>query len=277
MPRVMSLVTFTGLVGLVVAPGHIHPVLAGVAVLCIAVGAGAAGAINMWYERDIDALMRRTAGRPLPAGRMMPGEALGFGVVLATGAVLVMGLAANWVAAELLALTIGFYVFVYTIWLKRRTPQNIVIGGAAGAFPPIIGWAAVTGDIGWGAIALFAIIFFWTPPHFWALSLYRSGEYAAAGVPMLPVVAGPRETKKQMLLYTFVLWPVSLAPWLLGLAGPVYAGGVAALSLAFTGAAIRVWHDESDRSARQMFAFSLLYLFLIFTLLLADHTAGAAR
>jgi len=178
-PRVMSLVTFTGLVGLVVAPGHIHPVLAGVAVLCIAVGAGAAGAINMWYERDIDALMRRTAGRPLPAGRMMPGEALGFGGVLATGAVLVMGLAANWVAAELLALTIAFYVLVYTIWLKRRTPQNIVIGGAAGAFPPIIGWAAVSGDIGWGAIALFAIIFFWTPPHFWALSLYRSGDYAA--------------------------------------------------------------------------------------------------
>src|SRR5438105_1489047 len=273
----MSLVTFTGLVGLMVAPGHIHPVLAGVAVLCIAVGAGAAGAINMWYERDIDALMRRTAGRPLPTGRMMPGEALGFGGVLATGAVLVLGFAANWVAAELLALTIGFYVFVYTIWLKRRTPQNIVIGGAAGAFPPIIGWAAVTGDIGWGAVALFAIIFFWTPPHFWALSLYRAGEYAAAGIPMLPVVAGPRETKRQMLLYTLMLWPASLAPWLLGLAGPLYAGSAAVLSLAFTGAAVRVWRDETERSARQMFAFSLLYLFLIFSLLLADHTAGAAR
>ena len=164
--------------------------LAAVAVLCIAVGAGASGAINMWYDRDIDAVMRRTAGRPLPAGRMLPGEALGFGVVLAVGAVVIMGLAVNWVAAELLALTIGFYVFVYTMWLKRRTPQNIVIGGAAGALPPIVGWAAVTGDIGWGAVALFAIIFFWTPPHFWALSLYRSGEYAAAGVPMLPVVAG---------------------------------------------------------------------------------------
>jgi protoheme IX farnesyltransferase len=208
---------------------------------------------------------------------MEPGEALGFGIVLAVGSTVVMGLAVNWAAAALLALTIAFYVFVYTIWLKRRTPQNIVIGGAAGALPPLIGWAAVTGDIGWGALALFAIIFFWTPPHFWALSLYSAGQYAAAGVPMLPVVAGPRETKKQMLLYTFVLWPVTLAPWLLGLAGPVYAGGVAALSLAFTGAAIRVWHDESDRSARQMFAFSLLYLFLIFTLLLADHTAGAAR
>ena len=274
-PRVMSLVTFTGLVGLVVAPGHIHPVLAGVAVLCIAVGAGAAGAINMWYERDIDALMRRTAGRPLPAGRMMPGEALGFGAVLATGAVLVMGLAANWVAAELLALTIGFYVLVYTIWLKRRTPQNIVIGGAAGAFPPIIGWAAVTGDIGWGAIALFAIIFFWTPPHFWALSLYRSGDYATAGVPMLPVIAGPRQTKRQMLLYTLLLWPVTAAPWLLGVAGSLYGAGAILLNGVFTGAAIQVWRDSGERSARRMFALSLLYLFLIFSLLLLDRTRGA--
>jgi protoheme IX farnesyltransferase len=274
-PRVMSLVTFTGLVGLVVAPGHIHPVLAGVAVLCIAVGAGAAGAINMWYERDIDALMRRTAGRPLPAGRMMPGEALGFGAVLATGAVLVIGLAANWVAAELLALTIGFYVLVYTIWLKRRTPQNIVIGGAAGAFPPIIGWAAVTGDIGWGAIALFAIIFFWTPPHFWALSLYRSGEYATAGVPMLPVVAGPHQTKRQMLLYTLLLWPVTAAPWLLGVAGSLYGAGAILSNGVFTGAAIQVWRDSGERSARRMFALSLLYLFLIFSLLLLDRTRGA--
>ena len=193
-PRVMSLVVFTALVGLVVAPGHLHPVLAVVAVLCIAVGAGAAGAINMWYDRDIDAVMRRTAGRALPAGRMLPGEALGFGIVLATGSVLTMALALNGAAAGLLALTIGFYVFVYTIWLKRRTPYNIVIGGAAGAFPPLIGWAAVTGDIGWGAVALFAIVFFWTPPHFWALSLYRTDDYAAAGVPMLPVVAGPHET-----------------------------------------------------------------------------------
>jgi protoheme IX farnesyltransferase len=276
-PRVMSLVVFTGFVGLAVAPGHLHPVLAAIAVLCIAVGAGASGAINMWYDRDIDAVMRRTAQRPLPAGRMQPGEALGFGIVLAVGAVVVMGLAVNWAAAALLALTIAFYVFVYTIWLKRRTPQNIVIGGAAGALPPLIGWAAVTGDIGWGAIALFAIIFFWTPPHFWALSLYNAGEYAAAGVPMLPVVAGPRETKRQMLLYTIVLWPVSLAPWFLGFAGPVYAGVAAALSLAFTGTAIRVWRDEGDRSARRMFAFSLLYLFLIFTLLLADHIGGGGR
>src|ERR1700681_3144696 len=216
-PRVMSLVVFTGFVGLVVAPGHLHPVLAAVAVLCIAVGAGASGAINMWYDRDIDAVMRRTAMRPLPAGRMMPGEALGFGVVLAVGAVAVMGLAVNWVAAQLLALTIVFYVFVYTVWLKRRTPQNIVIGGAAGALPPLVGWAAVTGDVAPAALALFALIFFWTPPHFWALALYRAGDYAKAGVPMLPVVAGPRATKRQMLLYTLVLWPCALAPYLLGI------------------------------------------------------------
>ncbi|HYZ42831.1 MAG TPA: heme o synthase [Stellaceae bacterium] len=271
-PRVMSLVVFTGLVGLAVAPGHIHPLLAVVAVLCIAVGAGAAGAINMWYDRDIDAMMRRTAGRPLPAGRMLPGEALGFGAALGVGAVLMMGLAVSWVAAELLTLTIGFYVFVYTIWLKRRTPQNIVIGGAAGAFPPMIGWAAVTGNIGWGAIALFAIIFFWTPPHFWALSLYRSGDYAAAGVPMLPVVAGARETKRQMLLYTLVLWPVSLTPWMLGVGGAVYAAGALLLSAVFTTLAIVVCRDAADRSARRMFAFSVLYLFLIFGLLLIDHT-----
>ena len=208
---------------------------------------------------------------------MLPGEALGFGVVLAFGAVVVMGLAVNWVAAELLALTIGFYVFVYTMWLKRRTPQNIVIGGAAGALPPIVGWAAVTGDVGWGAVALFAIIFFWTPPHFWALSLYRSGEYAAAGVPMLPVVAGPRETKRQMLLYTLMLWPATLAPFLLGMAGPLYGIVACVLSLLFTGTAIRVWREgeeASEQRARHMFHFSLLYLFLIFAALLADRVAA---
>jgi protoheme IX farnesyltransferase len=273
-PRVMSLVVFTGFVGLAVAPGRLHPVLAAVAVLCIAVGAGAAGAINMWYDRDIDALMRRTSARPLPAGHMMPGEALGFGVVLGVGAVLVMGLAINWVSAELLGLTIGFYVFVYTIWLKRRTPQNIVVGGAAGAFPPMIGWAAATGHIGWGAIALFAIIFFWTPPHFWALSLYRTDDYAAAGVPMLPVVSGPHETKRQILLYTLVLWPATTAPWLLGIAGNRYGVGALLLSAIFTGSAIRVWRDHTDRGARRMFAFSLLYLFLVFSLLLMDHVGG---
>jgi heme o synthase len=273
-PRVMTLVVFTGLVGLSVAPGHLHPVLAAVAVLCIAVGAGSAGAINMWYDRDIDALMRRTSRRPLPTGRMMPGEALGFGVVLGVGAVVVMGLALNSVAAALLAATILFYVFVYTIWLKRRTPQSIVIGGAAGAFPPMIGWAAATEEIGWGAIALFAIIFFWTPPHFWALSLYRADDYAAAGVPMLPVVSGSRETKRQSLLYTLVLWPVTVGPWLLGVAGDLYAAGALLLNAVFTGIAIKVCRDDSDHSARRMFAFSLLYLFLIFSLLLVDRTNG---
>jgi heme o synthase len=275
-PRVMSLVVFTGFVGLYLAPGHIHPVLAAIAVLCIAVGAGAAGAINMWYDRDIDAVMRRTQGRPLPAGRMAPGEALGFGCVLAGASVLIMGLAVNWSAAALLALTIAFYVFVYTVWLKRRTPQNIVIGGAAGAFPPIVGWAAVTGDVGLPALLLFAIIFFWTPPHFWALALYRSGDYARAGVPMLPVVAGPRETKKQMLAYTILLWPLTLAPALIGVAGALYGAAALVLSALFTLLAIRVWRDEGERSARQMFAFSILYLFLLFALLVIDRAPGLA-
>jgi heme o synthase len=275
-PRVMSLVVFTGFVGLYLAPGHIHPVLAAIAVLCIAVGAGAAGAINMWYDRDIDAVMRRTQGRPLPAGRMAPGEALGFGCVLAGASVLIMGLAVNWSAAALLALTIAFYVFVYTVWLKRRTPQNIVIGGAAGAFPPIVGWAAVTGDVGIPALLLFAIIFFWTPPHFWALALYRSGDYARAGVPMLPVVAGARETKKQMLAYTILLWPLTLAPALIGVAGALYGAAALVLSALFTLSAIRVWRDAGERSARQMFAFSILYLFLLFALLVIDRAPGLA-
>ena len=270
-PRVMSLVVFTGFVGLHLAPGHLHPVLAAVAVLCIAVGAGASGAINMWYDRDIDALMSRTANRPIPAGRMAPGDALGFGCFLAGTSVVLMGLAVNWVAAALLALTIGFYVFVYTIWLKRRTPQNIVIGGAAGALPPIVGWAAATGDVAPAAVALFALIFFWTPPHFWALALYRAGDYAKAGVPMLPVVAGARATKRQMLLYTLVLWPCALAPYLLGVAGAVYAGAALALSAAFTAFAVKVWLDPTHRSARQMFGFSILYLFLLFALLLIDR------
>ncbi len=275
-PRVMSLVVFTGFVGLYLAPGRLHPVLAAIAVLCIAVAAGAAGAINMWYDRDIDAVMRRTQGRPLPAGRMAPGDALGFGCVLAAASVLVMGVGVNWTAAALLALTIGFYVFVYTMWLKRRTPQNIVIGGAAGAFPPVVGWAAVTGDVGIPALVLFALIFFWTPPHFWALSLYRAGDYEKAGVPMLPVVAGARETKKQMLIYTIVLWPVALAPALIGVAGWVYGAAALLLSALFTLAALRVWRDAGDRSAKQMFGFSILYLFLLFALLVVDRAPGLA-
>ena len=219
-PRVMSLVVFTAFAGLVVAPGHLHPLLATVAILCIAVGAGASGAINMWYERDIDAGMARTRNRPLPRGRIAPGDALGFGVVLAVVSVVMMGLAVNHVAAGLLALTICFYVFVYTMWLKRRTPQNIVIGGASGAFPPMIGWAAVTGQVSVESLLLFAIIFLWTPPHFWSLSLFRAGDYGKVGIPMLPVVAGKRETKRQMLLYSFVLVPVTLGPWLIGMSGP---------------------------------------------------------
>jgi protoheme IX farnesyltransferase len=275
-PRVMSLVVFTGFAGLVLAPGALHPVLALVALLCIAAGAGASGAINMWYERDIDARMRRTRSRPLPAGRMAPGEALGFGVVLAAGSVVVMGLAVSYAAAALLALTIAFYVFVYTIWLKRRTPQNIVIGGAAGALPPMIGWAAVTGAVSVESLALFAIIFFWTPPHFWALSLFCSGDYARAGVPMLPVVAGVRETKKQILVYAVVLLPVTLAPWWLGMSGALYGLGAALLGLAFVASAVSLWFDETSRSARVMFGFSILYLFLLFVLLIADKALGGA-
>ena len=273
-PRVMSLVVFSGFAGLMVAPGDLHPVLATVAVLCIAVGAGASGAINMWYDRDIDAIMQRTRKRPIPAGRVDPQEAVSFGIVLAIGAVTLMALAVNWLAAGLLAFTIAFYVIVYTMWLKRRTPQNIVIGGAAGAFPPMIGWAAVTGQISLASIALFLLIFMWTPPHFWALALYRTGDYAKAGVPMLPVVAGARATKAQMLVYTVLLFPLALAPWALGLTGALYAAAAAILGLLFILAAARVWFDSGERAARQMFAFSILYLFLLFTLLIVDRAPG---
>ncbi|MCZ6886235.1 MAG: heme o synthase [Alphaproteobacteria bacterium] len=269
-PRVMSLVVFTGFAGLVIAPGSLHPVLAIVALLCIAVGAGASGAINMWYDRDIDAGMSRTANRPIPAGRMEAGAALGFGATLALGSVAVMGLAANWVAAALLALTIGFYVFVYTIWLKRRTPQNIVIGGAAGAFPPMIGWAAVTGDVGVMPVLLFGIIFMWTPPHFWALALYKKDEYAAVGVPMLPVVAGVEETRRQIVLYSVLLVALTIVPWVLGYAGAIYGVAVSVLGIVFIIAALRVWHEKGDRSAKAMFAYSILYLFLLFTSVIAD-------
>jgi len=271
-PRVMSLVVFTGAVGLLLAPGgQIHPVQAVIAILCIAVGSGASGAINMWYERDIDALMRRTRDRPLPAGRMTPGEALGFGIVLATASVLIMAVALNLVAAALLGAAILFYVVVYTIALKRRTPQNIVIGGAAGAFPPVIGWAAATGDVGWPALALFALIFLWTPPHFWSLALYRAADYANAGIPMLPVVAGPRATRIQILIYTLLLWPVSLAPTLIGTAGWLYGAAAILLDLAFTALAVRLMVRRDDAAARTMFGFSLVYLFLLFALLATDH------
>jgi protoheme IX farnesyltransferase len=276
-PRVMSLVVFTGFAGLAVAPGDLHPVLAAVAILCIAVASGAAGAINMWYDRDIDAVMERTRQRPIPTGKVEPSEALAFGVILASGAVMLMFLATNAVAAGLLAAAVLFYVFVYTVWLKRRTTQNIVIGGAAGAFPPAIGWAAVTGDVGIEAATLFLLIFFWTPPHFWALALYRKGDYAAAGVPMLPVVHGTRETKRQMLVYTVLLVALSLAPCFLGFAGwLVYGAVAAALSLIFLALAIAVWRDESDRSAKRMFGYSIFYLFGLFAILIADNALMTA-
>src|SRR4051812_3041797 len=246
-PRVMSLVVFTGLVGLLIAPAHIHPFEAFLAVLAIALGSGAAGCINMWFERDLDALMARTATRPLPAGRVAPDDALGLGILLSIFSVLLMALATNFVAAALLTAAILFYVFVYTVWLKRRTPQNIVIGGAAGAFPPMIGWGAATGDVSLVGAALFLLIFLWTPPQFWALALYRSDDYRRAGVPMLPVVAGPRETKRQMLIYTLVLLPVALAPTLLGSVGWLYGLVAGVMSLGFIAHAVTVWQAADDR------------------------------
>ena len=270
-PRVMSLVVFTAFVGMAVAPGEIHPVLGFAALLCVAVGAGAAGCLNMWYDADIDAGMARTAQRPIPAGRMDAGAALGFGSTLAVFAVVSMYLFVNWAAAALLALTIAFYVFVYTIWLKRRTPQNIVIGGAAGAFPPMIGWAAVTGDVGLGALVLFAIIFFWTPPHFWALALLKKAEYAKVGVPMLPVVAGDAETRRQIWFYSLLLAPLGMLPSAVGIAGIAYALVSAALGLVFLVLAWRLYRSGSDKDAGRLFGYSLLYLFALFAALLIEH------
>ena len=275
-PRVMSLVVFTAFVGLMIAPGHLHPVIATTALLCIAVGAGAAGALNMWYDADIDMRMERTAKRPIPVGRVAPGEALAFGLTLASFSVVVLGLLVNVVAGALLAATIGFYVLVYTMWLKRRTPQNIVIGGAAGALPPVIGWAAVTGSVAVEPILLFLIIFFWTPPHFWALSLYRTEDYARAGVPMLPVVVGETETRRQILLYSLLLAPLGTAPWLLGFAGPVYGLAAVAAGAMMVALALRLRRERDGHTAsKQMFAFSILYLFLLFAMLLADRVSVA--
>ncbi|HMK71318.1 MAG TPA: heme o synthase [Xanthobacteraceae bacterium] len=274
-PRVMSLVVFTAFVGLLIAPGHLHPVIGLTALICIAVGAGAAGALNMWYDADIDARMARTAARPIPAGRLAPGEALAFGLTLAGFSVVVLGLLVNLIAAALLALTIAFYVVVYTMWLKRTTPQNIVIGGAAGALPPIIGWAATTGSVAVEPVVLFLIIFFWTPPHFWALSLYRADDYARAGVPMLPVVAGEQATRRQILLHTLVLAPLGTAPWLLGYAGPLYGVVAVVTGAAIIALALRVRAEQRGYAAsKQMFAFSILYLFLLFAMLLADRFSG---
>ena len=282
-PRVMSLVVFTGLIGVLVAPGHLHPVLGFTAVLCIAVAAGACGAINMWYDRDIDAIMRRTQNRPIPAGRIEAGGALGFGIVLAVASVLVMEVAVNAAAAGVLALSIGFYVFVYTMWLKRRTPQNIVIGGAAGAFPPVIGWAAVTGSVDLMPLILFAIVFIWTPPHFWSLALWANDDYRRAGVPMLPVVAGARATRKQIVLYSLLLVPLSLAPWFIGFSGPIYGLSAALLGLGFLVCVARVALDKQDASgvsltndapARAAFKYSILYLFVLFAALAVDRLIG---
>jgi protoheme IX farnesyltransferase len=275
-PRVMSLVVFTALTGLAIAPGHVHPVIGFTALLCIAVGAGAAGALNMWFDADIDAKMTRTAGRPVPMGRVLPGEALAFGLTLATFAVVVLGLLVDWFAAALLAFTIFFYVAVYTMWLKRSTPQNIVIGGAAGALPPMIGWAAVTHSLALEPIVLFLIIFFWTPPHFWALALYRKDEFARAGIPMLPVVAGDEATRLQILVYTLVLVPLGLLPWALGFAGPLY-GATALITgtiMVVLAMQVRTERRPADRASRQLFAFSILYLFLLFAVLLVERGWG---
>ena len=274
-PRVMSLVVFTALVGMLVAPGHIHPVIGFAALLCITVGAGAAGALNMWYDADIDARMARTASRPIPRGRITRGEAAGFGFTLAAFSVVALGLLVNLLAAALLAFTIFFYVAIYTVWLKRSTPQNIVIGGAAGALPPMIGWAGATGSLALEPIVLFLIIFFWTPPHFWALSLYRSEDYARAGIPMLPVVAGEQETRRQILLYTLILVPLGVAPWLLGYTGPIYGVAAVVFGSCMFVLALRVRKERGRHSAsKHLFAFSILYLFILFAMLLVDRMSG---
>jgi len=279
-PRVLTLVVFTGIIGLLVAPVSLHPVLAIAAVLCITIAAGAAGAINMWYDRDIDAIMRRTIKRPIPAGRISADAALAYGVVLAVGSVALMGLATNWLAAGVLAGSIGFYVFIYTMWLKRRTPQNIVIGGAAGAFPPLIGWVAATGSIEALPLVLFAIIFMWTPPHFWALALWAHQDYERAGVPMLPVVAGARETRRQVVIYTVLLVPLTLVPWLMGFNTIVYGLVAAALGANFLRHAWLTWRDAQDETgvsltkdapAKKCFKYSIYYLFLLFGALALDR------
>jgi protoheme IX farnesyltransferase len=271
-PRVMSLVVFTGFAGMWVAPGfaQMHPLLIAVAMVSLAIGAGAAGAANMWYDRDIDSVMKRTASRALPRGRVAPDEALAFAAVLSLLSVITMGVAINWVAAGLLAFANFFYVIIYTIWLKRRTPHNIVIGGAAGAFPPMIGWAAVTGGVSIESIILFAIIFMWTPPHFWALSLFANEDYKRANIPMLTVTAGADHTRVQMLIYTLCLFPLAILPYFLGFSGAVYATAAAALSGFFIFTAAKVLLDKTERSARLMFGYSVFYLFALFLALMID-------
>jgi protoheme IX farnesyltransferase len=279
-PRVMSLVIFTALVGIVMAPGHMHPVMAFTALLCIAVGAGASGALNMWYDRDIDALMTRTANRPIPQGRITPPEALAFGVTLSFFSVLTLGILVNWFAAALLAFTIFFYVVIYTMWLKRSTAQNIVIGGAAGALPPVVGWVAATGSLSVEPVLLFAIIFLWTPPHFWALSLYRTDDFVRAKLPMLPVVAGADATRLQILLYTIVLTAVAVAPWPLGYFGRAYGIVATVAGVAMFAFAVEVYRQRRGKAAaaaqRRLFSFSIVYLFVLFATLLIDALAPLA-
>jgi len=271
-PRVMSLVVFSGFAGLWIAltVSDLHPILIAVAMLCLAINAGAAGAINMWYDRDIDAVMKRTRGRPIPMGRIDASEALSFGIVLSLFSVMVMGMALNWVAAGVLAFANIFYVVVYTMYLKRSTPHNIVIGGAAGAFPPVVGWAAVTGDIGLPAIVLFMIIFLWTPPHFWALSLYANSDYKKAKIPMMAVVRGEYSTKIQMLLYTLILFPVTLLPYFMGFAGILYGISAVFLSGFFIVSAVKVLKSDDMKFARAMFGYSIFYLFALFLMVMID-------
>jgi heme o synthase len=274
-PGVMSLVLFTALTGMVLAPGHVHPALAVIALICIGVGAGASGALNMWYDADIDALMQRTAARPIPRGSVTREEALAFGIILAVFSTTTLGLVVNWLAGALLALTIAFYVLVYTMALKRRTPHNIVIGGAAGAAPPLIGWAAVTGRVSLDGLVLFLIIFMWTPPHFWALSLYRVRDYARAGVPMLPVVAGLDATRRQIFIYALLLVPLALLPARIGLGGPLYALSSSVLGAIFLALTVQVWRQRegrrADRAAKRLFTFSIVYLFSLFATLLLER------
>ncbi len=273
-PRVMSLVVFTGLVGLVLAPGHMNPVLAAISILCIAVGAGASGALNMWYDADIDAVMKRTRNRPVPAGVIAPGQVLAFGLTLSAFSVMTLGLMVNWLSAALLAFTIFFYAVIYTMWLKRSTPQNIVIGGAAGAFPPMIGWAAATGEITWDSVVLFMIIFLWTPPHFWALSLFSSDDYEAARIPMMPNVKGELSTRRQAMFYTLLVAPVGVLPWVMDFAGPVYGAVATLLGFGFIYYAWRLWQADSGpamlSAARKLFRFSLLYLTALFATMLIE-------
>jgi protoheme IX farnesyltransferase len=279
-PRVMSLVVLSALAGMLLAPGHIHPVIGFASLLAIAVGAGAAGALNMWYDADIDAVMIRTRGRPIPSGRIDRDLALGFGLTLAAFAIVTLGLIANWLAAALLAFTIFVYIVIYSMWLKRSTPQNIVIGGAAGALPPIVAYAAATGSVSIASVVLFAIIFMWTPPHFWALALVKSGDYARAGIPMMPNVRGADHTRLEILVYSLLLAPLGVLPFALGFASVLYGMLACVLGVLFVALALHVYRqrqgEAAEKAAKQLFAFSILYLFLLLAVIVAEHGLGLA-